>query len=208
MPPTTPIAATKTAALARVLDSVPKGYHRYTMGTIKAEKAEYLARKFHAIYGIGCSPAQRLSRKAKGLANALLVLHWPEGSNEVQWLLLATDGAGLQHEKMRSVKDKPHMRWLGYELVRYTTRGRVSWTWRRPKDDMRELHLLVATQAARRQYSALRDTLARAARQPGFHGVRTQTKSLCALARRSGYAESPPPLFYAQKVSHGPRLEL
>lgn len=208
MPPTTPIAASKTAALARVLDSVPKGYHRYTMGTIRAEKAEYLARKFHAIYGIGCSPAQRISRKAKGVANAILVLYWPEGANEAHWLLLATDGTGLEQEKMRSVKDKPHLRWLGYELVRNTTRGRVGWTWRRPKEEMRELHLLVATQAARRQYSALRDTLERAARQPGFHGVRSQTKSLCTLARKSGYAESPPVLFYVQKVCHGSRLEL
>ena len=76
-PATTPIARSKTAALARILDSVPKGYVYYTTGECPAEKAVKLAKKFHARYGIGCSPAQRLTRKRKGLANAVLVLYWP-----------------------------------------------------------------------------------------------------------------------------------
>ena len=64
-PPTTPIARSKTAALARILDCVPRGYHRYTFGTVKAGKAEALARKFHALYGIGCTPAQRVDLHLK-----------------------------------------------------------------------------------------------------------------------------------------------
>ena len=76
-PATTPIARSKTAALARILDSVPKGYVYYTTGECPAEKAVKLAKKFHARYGIGCSPSQRLTRKRKGLANAVLVLYWP-----------------------------------------------------------------------------------------------------------------------------------
>jgi hypothetical protein len=73
----TPIATSKTAALCRVLDVVPKGYLYYTAGTCTAAKAENLAIKFHALYGIGCSPAQRITRKKHGLANALLVMFWP-----------------------------------------------------------------------------------------------------------------------------------
>lgn len=79
-PATTPIARSKTAALARILDSVPKGYVHYTAGECPAGKLEALARKFHERYGIGCSPAQRLTRKQKGLANALLVLYLPGGT--------------------------------------------------------------------------------------------------------------------------------
>ncbi len=79
-PATTPVARSKTAALARILDSVPKGYAYYTAGECPAGKLEALARKFHARYGIGCSPAQRLTRKQKGLANALLVLYLPAGT--------------------------------------------------------------------------------------------------------------------------------
>ena len=79
-PATTPIARSKTAALSRILDSVPKGYVHYTAGECPAGKLDALARKFHARYGIGCSPAQRLTRKQKGLANALLVLYLPVGT--------------------------------------------------------------------------------------------------------------------------------
>ena len=39
MPPTTPIARSKTAALARIVDSVGKGYVRWTSGTVAAAKA-------------------------------------------------------------------------------------------------------------------------------------------------------------------------
>lgn len=76
-PASTPVARSKTAALARVLDSIPKGYIGYTSGQCSAEKAVRLARKFHEQYGIGCSPAQRMTRKKKGLANAILVMYWP-----------------------------------------------------------------------------------------------------------------------------------
>ena len=76
-PAYTPIAHSKTAAMSRVLDAVAKGYTFHIAGTCTPEKAERLAKKFHALYGIGCSPAQRLTRKKQGLANALLVMYWP-----------------------------------------------------------------------------------------------------------------------------------
>lgn len=79
-PATTPLATSKTAALTRILDMVPKGYVHYTAGECPAGKLEALARKFHDRYGIGCSPAQRLTRKQKGLANAVLVLYLPPGT--------------------------------------------------------------------------------------------------------------------------------
>ncbi|BCL76676.1 hypothetical protein JHS3_24120 [Jeongeupia sp. HS-3] len=208
MPASTPIARSKTAALARVLDSVPKGYHRYTCGTVKAAKAEALANKFHALYGIGCSPAQRLTRKKKGLANAVLVMYWPEGAGQVGWLLLVTDGAGLEGETLKQVCERPRLRWLGYELVRHEARGRTAWTWRRPKQEMAELHAFVAFQAGRRNYGALAETLERIARQPGFHGVRAQSWALCQAARQLGHTGPLPQLFYLQKICHGERLVL
>jgi len=208
MPANTPIARSKTAALARILDCVPKGYQRYTCGTVNAAKAEALARKFHALYGIGCSPAQRLTRKAKGLANAVLVLYWPCEAEQVEWLLLATKGNGLEHESLRAVEEAPRLNWLGYELVRHSAHERTAWTWRRPKQEMAELHALLAHQASQRHYAALADTLERIARQPGFHGVRTQSWTLFHEALRRGYTGPLPQFFYLQKVSHGERLEL
>ena len=208
MPATTPIARSKTAALARILDCVPKGYHRYTCGTVRADKAEALAHKFHALYGIGCSPAQRLARKAKGLANAVLVLYWPHEAKQVEWLLLATQGDGLDQESLRAVEEAPRLNWLGYEFVRHSSRERTAWTWRRPKQEMAELHALLAHQASQRHYAALAETLERIARQPGFHGVRAQSWALFQEAGRRGYAGPFPQLYYLQKVSHGERLTL
>lgn len=207
MPATTPIARSKTAALARVLDSVPKGYHRYTCGTVKANKAEALARKFHALYGIGCTPAQRLTRKGKGLANAVLVMHWQQDAEQVEWLLLATNGNGLEGETLHLV-DAARLNWLGYELVRHPSQGRTAWTWRRPKQEMAELHALLAFQASQCHFAALAETLERIARQPGFHGVRTQSWALFQEARRRGYDGPCPYLFYLQKTNHGERLVL
>ncbi|CAJ7027559.1 Uncharacterised protein [Burkholderia pseudomallei] len=208
MPATTPIARSKSAALARVLDSVPKGYHRYTYGTVKADKAEALARKFHALYGIGCSPAQRLTRKGKGMANAVLVMYWPETAEYVEWLVLATGGTGLDGEALRLVDESPRLTWLGYELVRHPGRGRAVWTWRRTKGEMAELHALIAFQASQRHYAALAETLERIARQPGFHGVRMQSWGLLQEARQRGYDGELPYLFHVQKISHGERLML
>ncbi|KJV32878.1 hypothetical protein VI06_04980 [Aquitalea magnusonii] len=206
MSASTPIAHSKTAALARILDNVPKGYHRYTHGTVAASKAEALAKKFHALYGIGCSPAQRQTRKRKGQANTVLVMYWPLAAEKVEWLLLATDGEGLDQETLHDVGDKPYLKWLGYELVRQPSRGRAAWTWRRSKQEMEELHALIAMQANRKITTAITETLERIARQPGFHGVRTQSWALCEAALQRGYDGPLPHLFFVQKISHGERL--
>lgn len=210
MPASTPIARTKTAALARVIDCIPKGYTRYMRGVVKAAKAEALARKLHALYGVGCSAAQRITRKTKGIANSLLVLYWPEDAEHVEWLLLCTSGTGLEAEtkNLHSVTDSRRLTWLAYELVRHAVRGRTSWTWRRPKAEMEDLHNLLANQLNQRHYDAVAETLARIARQPGFHAVREQSWALCQYARRKGYPGELPFLFFVQKCNHGERLIL
>ncbi len=262
----TPVAHSKTAALARVLDSVPKSYTFYTSGECPAGKVEALARKFHERYGIGGSPAQRLTRKQKGLANALLVIFWPPsrdtdltarveanplpesasgspfnpdtapagaletglaiereaaqspsealqtpiGSIKVSWLLLVTDGAGPVHERehLRSVLDSPRLLWLGYELIRRASRGKVSWTWRRTKEEMTDLYALLAAQLNRRQKTGVAETLLRISRQPGFAGVREQSWALCQFARCRGHAGELPFLYFVQKLGHGVPLWL
>lgn len=235
---TTPRARSKTAALARVLDNVPKGYVYFTTGECPAGKAMAILRKFHEHYGIGCTPAERITRKAKGLANALLVLYWPDDGQaglklkppaeltasspfevpasstlamaNVSWLLLATEGAGpvREMEKLRSVQGKPRLNWLGYELIRHPVSGKPVWTWRRTKETMENLYRLLGEQLGRRHYSAAGETLERIARQPGFAGVRAQCWQLCEFARQRGYDGPLPHLYYVQKVSHGERVEL
>lgn len=161
-----------------------------------------------ALYGVSCTPAQRFTRKSKGLANAVLVMYWPQDTKQVEWMLLATDGDGLEGETLRTVEVKPRLRWLGYEMARYASSGRTAWTWRRQRQEMAELHTLLEAQAAQRHYAALGETLERIARQPGFHGVRTQSWNLFLEARRRGYPGELPRLFFVQKVCHGERLAL
>lgn len=234
---TTPLSRSKTAALSRVLDNVPKGYIFYTAGECPAWKAMALLRKFHKLYGIGCTPAERLTRKTKGLANTLLVLHWPSEmetglklkppadslavspfdltvdastTGKVRWLLLVTEGAGPVHdmEKLGSVLEKPRLSWLGYELIRHSVSGKTAWSWRRSKVEMESLYRLLDVQLGCRHFNAVAETLARIARQPGFAGVRAQSWKLCEHARQRGFDGPLPHLFFVQKVSHGERVVL
>jgi len=207
MPISTPIARSKTSALARVLDAIPKGYTRTVQGAVKPAKALALIRKFHEQYGIGCTPGQRLVRKAAGKANCLLVIYWPEGAVSVEWLMLATPGTGLEAERLQPVDGTPRAHWLGYELVRRPNdRGAASWTWRRPKAEMAELHALLAELSNKHHQNAVAALLQRIAHQPGFNGVRTQGRELFNEAVRRGYkSEELPMLFWLTKPTHGER---
>jgi len=210
MPASTPVSTSKTAALSRVLDGVSRGYTHYISGVTTADKAIAVANKFHQLYGIGCTPAQRITRKGKGQANALLVLYWPEGAAQVLWLLLATPGTGLiaEREKLLEVTGKPRLQWLEYELTRYGARGVTRWTWRRPKAEMADWYALLGGRRRGRDSTAVGDILDAIARQPGFHGVREQSWALCQFARQHGHREKLPFLYYVHKVSHGERLLL
>ena len=208
MTATTPIARSKSAALSRVLDVLPKGYTRWTSGLVKPEKAIALANKFHCLYGIGLSPAKRLTRKKHGQANVVLVMYWPPEETVVHWLLLATAGTGVEAERWHNAQDKPRLLWLGYELVRYPARGQSAWTWRRTKLEMAESYALLSEHLKRRHYAAAKAFMEVLAHQPGFHGVREQSWQLFEYARGMGFPGQYPHLFYLQKVSHGEKLHL
>lgn len=207
-PPTTPIAHNKTQAMSRVLDLIPRGYSRWLSGQVPVEKAEALAQKFHDQYGIGCTPAQRITRKKNGIANACLVLYWPEHTKTVEWLLLATQGIGLESEALRRVDAKPRLRWLGYELVRHTTRQKATWTWKRTAEQMADWYALLGSVLNRQQMFKVTSVLESVARQPGFHGIREQSWALCQFARERGFAGEIPHVYFQQKCSHGERLVL
>ena len=67
---------------------------------------------------------------------------------------------------------------------------------------------LLSHQLNMRHYSAVAGTLTRIARQPGFQGIREQSKKICLYAKSKGYPGDLPLLFYIRKVSHGERLAL
>lgn len=208
MIPKTPIATTQAAALSRVIDSVTKGYHRYTRGTIQPEKLERLANKFHARHHIGATPSQRQTRKKKGLANAVLVVYRPSEAAPAHWLLLFTDGELGSPEGLRSIKSKPRIHWLNYELVRYPYRGRTSWTWKRSQAQQAELYEQLRDACQRHHWKKIDRLLTHTAAQPGFRGVKQQTWELQQEAMRKGYPHEPPFLFYITRIPHGEPLYL
>ncbi|MCB6182369.1 hypothetical protein LIN78_02215 [Leeia sp. TBRC 13508] len=261
-----PIARSKTAALARVIDLVAKGYHFYFSGQCPAERLLTLVRKLHEKYGVACSPAQRLIRKQQGRANAALVIFLPtermllqqpnddisaatennslasmddnpsstkgtnvaisgeaslaskrmlesvlaqvDGKRRIEWLLLATNGAGLVHEEeqLRDVKGKHRLIFCGYELVRHTTRGKAAWTFRRTREEMTDWYTLLGDQLRRQRMAEVAKALQCIAHQPGFAGVREQSSRLFDFAIQRGYRKEVPFLFFVQKLSHGDRV--
>lgn len=204
--PTTPLARTHAAALSRVLDSLPRGYSRYTCGVIAKEKVQHLVEKLHSIHQVAASPAQRIMRKQRGQANAVLAVYLPDWADKAHWVMLFTPGELSAHEKLHSIVEKPRLEWLGYELTRHSYRGSTRWTWRRTRSEMEEFYVMLDYHAKRRRWDAISELLERAARQPGFHGVREQTWHLCQEARKHGYPGELPFLYYMTKVSHGERI--
>lgn len=208
MPATTPIARSKSAALTRVLDSVTRGYTRYTLGEIAPEKVGRLIAKFHALHGIAATPAERITRKKNNRANAILALYWPDEAQPAAWALLFTEGELGSPERLRLVTDKPRVEWLGYELVRHAARGATAWTWRRSKGGLSSLYTELDAALRRGRFDLVREILGRAARQPGFHGVREQTWQLGQHAIHGGYGGEPPRILFLRKVSHGERVRV
>jgi hypothetical protein len=173
---------------------------------VAREKVQHLVEKLHSIHQIAASPAQRIMRKQRGQANAALVLYLSEWSDKAHWMMLFTAGELNAHEKLYSVFDKPRMAWQGYELTRYSYQGGARWTWRRAREEMQEYYVMLDHHAKRHCWDSVRELLERAARQPGFHGVREQSWRLCQEAHKRGYPGELPFLYYITKVSHGERI--
>jgi hypothetical protein len=208
---TTPIAGTKTAALARVLAAVTHGYTRVCSGRVSREKLARLANKFDVKYGIGLGKGQRLINRRAGHANALFAAYSPPEmylavDERLPWILLSTPGDGMEGESWIDANNRPV--WLDYELCRHNDVGRVRWTWRRTKAEMEKLYAELGEDIAHRRFDDVAQTLQRVASQPGFHGVRVQSRALIEYARRRGFRGPFPHLYYVQMVSHGTSLLL
>jgi hypothetical protein len=204
---TTVVSSGKTQALARVLHCVPLGYTRMCTGAVPPEKLSKLLGKFHSLYGIACTPAERLQKKRAGRANTIFAVYSPPSEYlavgaRLPWALLATNGDGVESEKWVQLTKRPT--YLGYELVRHNDTGDVRWTWRRTKSEMQQLFAELHQHLRSKDIAGVKALLARVANQPGFHGVRKQSQELCAYAVKNGYRkEGLPVLYYVSKQSHG-----
>jgi hypothetical protein len=205
---TTPISESKSAALSRVLDGTTKGYTHYVCGTLPALKLAAFLVKFHERYAIAASPAQRLTRQRHARANAMLTVFLPVGHDVAEWLMQVTPGAGFEDEILRDLTSKSRLNWLGYELIRYANKRRTSWTWRRPKAEMEDHYAVLRRSISLHRMDEVQALLARLSNQPGFHGVREQSKALFHEARKMGFKAEMPYLYFMSKISHGRRVPI
>lgn len=206
---TTPIATTKTRALARVLGAVTHGYTRVCMGTVQPEKLSGLATKFDAVYGIANTKGQRVINRRAGRANTMLAVYNPPAEylvagERLPWILIATEGEGVEAERWIPVADRPV--WMDYELCRHNAAGQVRWSWRRTKTEMTQLYAELGEDLARKRYGSVEQALRRISNQPGFHGVRAQSRALVEYACARGYTGEVPRLYYVSSVPHGTPL--
>lgn len=134
-------------------------------------------------------------------------MYWSKG-DAAEWALLFTPGELAESEQLHEITGKHRLVFLNYELMRHGARRRAAWTWGRPKTEMSEHYAMLDDARHRRRADELAAHLLRLANQPGFHGVREQSKALFEYARRRGYAGELLTLYYLRKVSHGERFAL
>jgi hypothetical protein len=94
-----------------------------------------------------------------------------------------------------------------HELARHTNRAKVMWTWRRTKEEMTELHALIAMQANQHNTEAISETL-NASRGSLDFAVYERSRGHYEAALQRGYDGPLPHLYFVQKISHGERLPL
>jgi hypothetical protein len=209
----TPVSTSKSAALSRVLGAVTHGYTRLCTGSVPPEKLAHLALRFHDLYGIAETKGRRVQRQQAGVANTQLAVYRPRSGSPLDrmlegerlpWILVATDGTGVEAERWTSALDRPC--WLGYQLCRHNDAGRVRWTWRLPPGEMKSTYAELTHWLTRHRYDEVSALLMRESRRPGFHGVRTQYFGLVATARQGGFVGDAPAMPFLQKIRHGEPL--
>jgi hypothetical protein len=179
----------KTDAMRELLKLVSRGYFRWTSGVVESKKAEALTLKFIDRYEIDKSHQQRWRHKARGLANAHLIMLADAASDQVRWWLVVTAGEGLV-EMMETLKDAngKHERLTlwddDYELVRLQRKdGQTQWTWRMTAGNVEAWEERIKNAVANRHSQKLiEQAFWSLKRIPGFHGTRRQAFELARFA--------------------------
>ncbi len=184
------IPSSKRAAMRVLLETVQRGSHYFTTGTVEVAKALGFADKMARLYRADVTQAQRAYAKANGKANTSLTV-FPESCLTLRWWLLVTPGQGVVHEReqLMDAHDKhTHLSWGDqYELAHkqhpQSQGGGRHWTWRLREPHRAELETAIRLLAAAHGSPQPRqDDLGRLVeallRMPGFHGIREQLKEL------------------------------
>lgn len=180
-----PILLHKTSLMQRIADWVRVGYHHWTSGTVEADKAAALVRKFTRYYRIDLDRNRRARAKKAGEGCAVF-LAWECSPGVLSWFLLVSAGDHPAHqlEKLRDALD-PHGRitLTGYELVRATRAGAASpsWTWRMSPSTYEDWRRRIIETVRRGDALTIRQAIASLYRVPGFAGCRAHVKKCLNL---------------------------
>lgn len=178
----------KAAFMQRIADHVRLGYTHWTAGTVSAERAQTLVRKFHSRYGVCLTRHQKAYARSRGQASAALML-WSDQPGQLQWILMLTQGENLAHE-LEQLKEATtaggRIVVTGYALVQSPRRGseRPAWTWRMTADTYEAWRERILRNA-RHGPDALSQHVKELARTPGFAGCRAQVRKLLQLSPAS-----------------------
>lgn len=213
------IARSKSATMRRLLETVERGSRYWTSGVVSLDKAEALAAKFAALYDTDRDEAKRCRMKAKGYANAQLIMYPrnDQDCKEILWWLLVTPGKGEVHQReaLKDTHDKRQLlRWEDqYELkhMQHSTEtgGGRHWTWRCCEENikgMRDKMLALCSgpdKPNQTRDKELHKLISSMLLMPGYYGIRQQVMQLLYAGEARwnqmhkapylGWPDAPPP---------------
>ena len=235
------IPTSQVGALMHVSMLVGLGYSYHTRGTVHHSKAVGFVQKMAELYPIGLSETGRNLAKRRGKANVKLLLYPDqhlarEGKpGHLRWVLLATKGTGLIHEreKMLATDSSPLYWGDRYVLVkrqkiefnkderkpdgkRFFTRTKERLTWalqpRLIQQYQASIHAYCSTQTAKRELALFFEKLAK---MPMFYGISSDLKALDRFAadtwrktRKEPYSSHTQDLGFVRKITVWGELNL
>lgn len=176
------------------------GYIFYTCGTVPyaQKKAEALAAKFADRYNTTKNRAAKARLKARGEANAVLLMlpfiDKKTDTKKLYWVLQATAGEGLAHqiEKLTDIRErKKRLTLTGYELIKLPKSRypkfldkptKPAWTWRYTDNYIKTLKLAIKEVIRNKNGSPL-PLLKMIENTLGFHASRIQAYDLYQFAK-------------------------
>lgn len=175
----------KTDAMQAILKHVSRGYYYWTGGTSPLSESDSIRLKMSDQYDTERTAQQRWRAKKKGQANTYWIAY--PFQDALEWLLLASEGEGLVHEResLKNAKnDKQRLYVTGYELVKLPNKNdKARWTYRMTKETLEFWRCRFRTAIQHRQDSDLRQALYSLRRVPVFRGVRQQAYAIEKAAR-------------------------
>ena len=189
-------------AMQRHADYARRGYVHAVTGTVAADKALSLARKFDSIYGTNAGRREKQRAKVSGMARAVLIMYRlprcgtfdaevekEADSRIVGFTLLLTEGDHPAHHLERPIlitSEHARLRIGQWELVRRTRRGRElpAWTWAMRRSVYQEWRERLLRSARGDMTQTPQALLVDLYRTPGFAGARSQVGHLVVWYRR------------------------